>query len=73
MKHLPLIIGYGGMNSAGISSSCQGYRNMVFPALGTAEQEKPSCLFERVNRRETQWQRSARRQFYPADQQRYAL
>ncbi len=40
MKHLPLIIGYGGMNSAGISSNCQGYRNMVFPALGTAEQEK---------------------------------
>lgn len=37
--HLPLIIGYGGINSAGLSSTDQGYRNMVFSALAPAQRD----------------------------------
>ena len=38
--HLPLIIGYGGINSGGISSTDQAYRNIVAPELPTAERKK---------------------------------
>ena len=38
--HLPLIIGYGGINSGGISSTDQAYRNIVAPELSTAARKK---------------------------------
>ena len=37
MEHLPLIIGYGGINAAGLSSTDQSYLNMVSSALDEAE------------------------------------
>lgn len=40
MNNLPLIIGYGGINAGGISSSDQSYRNMVAPSLSVKQREK---------------------------------
>lgn len=39
MARLPLIIGYGGINSSGISSSDQGYRNIVASKLPLVEKK----------------------------------
>ncbi len=38
MVKLPIIVGFGGVNSAGRSSCHQGYRRLVFDALGVPEQ-----------------------------------
>ena len=39
MKNIPLIIGYGGVNAGGISSTDQSYRSMVANKLPQKEQE----------------------------------
>ncbi|MDC0068519.1 beta-ketoacyl synthase [Gammaproteobacteria bacterium] len=40
MSRLPVIVGFGGVNPAGRSSSHHGYRRMVIDALGSSEQDK---------------------------------
>lgn len=39
-QSLPVIVGFGGYNAAGRSSSHQGFRRMVFESLSAAEQTK---------------------------------
>lgn len=38
MKHLPLIVGFGGYNAAGRSSGHNGYKRMVYESLSAAQQ-----------------------------------
>lgn len=38
MKHIPLIVGFGGYNAAGRSSGHNGYKRMVYESLDTANQ-----------------------------------
>jgi acetoacetyl-[acyl-carrier protein] synthase len=40
LSRLPVIVGFGGVNPAGRSSSHHGYRRMVIDALGSSEQDK---------------------------------
>lgn len=40
MAHLPVVVGFGGINAAGRSSFHQGYRRMVLDALGAATQKR---------------------------------
>lgn len=40
MAHLPVIVGFGGVNAAGRSSFHHGYRRLVFDALATDKQQQ---------------------------------
>ena len=55
-QSLPVIVGFGGYNAAGRSSSHQGFRRMVFESLSTAEQTKTvvglACLMGCVTKQD---------------------
>jgi len=43
MQALPVIVGFGGYNAAGRSSSHQAFRRTVLEALPPHEQQKNNC------------------------------
>ncbi len=55
-QSLPVIVGFGGYNAAGRSSSHQGFRRMVFESLSAAEQTKTvvglACLMGCVTKQD---------------------
>jgi len=54
---LPLIVGFGGYNSAGRSSGHQAYRRMIFESLGQAERQHTvdslACLMDKPGAEES--------------------
>ncbi len=58
-KSLPVIVGFGGYNAAGRSSSFQSFRMMVLESLSETEQRKTlvslACLMGLVDKRDNQY------------------
>ena len=63
MSHLPVIVGFGGINSAGRASSHYAYRRMVIDKLGQSEADQTlvnlAVLMGLLKKRDHKWLNSA--------------